>query len=221
MWMRQVTCMNDSCLPALLRHVTHMNESCRTYEWVMSHIWMSHVTRMNESCHTYEWFMSRTWMDYNTLMNESWHIYEWVTSHMRITHGIHVWLRHVMYMDKSCHIFMDESFHICECDLKFTEAAALACHFAKNASWIKAIPWGETHLRSRALANCSAWNLSNTWNSFLLFKKDKRCQKNKCTQKKDLMMWNALAFASTHELLCLMMMKLPSLLQRRSLVSLL
>jgi len=26
-----------------------MNESCHTYEWVMSHIWMSHVTHMNES----------------------------------------------------------------------------------------------------------------------------------------------------------------------------
>jgi len=28
------------------------------YEWVMSHIWMSHVTHMNESCHTCEWVMS-------------------------------------------------------------------------------------------------------------------------------------------------------------------
>ena len=35
-----------------MSHVTHMNESCHTYEWVMSHIWMSHVTHMNESCHT-------------------------------------------------------------------------------------------------------------------------------------------------------------------------
>jgi len=36
-----------------MSHVTHTNESCHTYEWVMSHIWMSHVTRMmNESCHT-------------------------------------------------------------------------------------------------------------------------------------------------------------------------
>ena len=26
---------------------THMNESCHTCEWVMSHIWMSHVTHMN------------------------------------------------------------------------------------------------------------------------------------------------------------------------------
>ena len=25
-----------------MSHVTHMNESCHTYEWVMSHIWMIH-----------------------------------------------------------------------------------------------------------------------------------------------------------------------------------
>jgi len=31
-----------------MRHVTHMNEACHTYKWVMSHIWMSHVTRIIE-----------------------------------------------------------------------------------------------------------------------------------------------------------------------------
>ena len=46
--------------------ITHMNESCRTYEWVMSHMneschtWMSHVTHVNESCHTYERVMSHS-----------------------------------------------------------------------------------------------------------------------------------------------------------------
>ena len=47
-----------------MSHVSHMNESCHTYEWVMSHIWMSHVTHMNESCHTYESHVCvhvRTW----------------------------------------------------------------------------------------------------------------------------------------------------------------
>ena len=41
-----------------MRHVTRMNESCHTYEWVMSHIWIRHVTHINEACHTYEWVMS-------------------------------------------------------------------------------------------------------------------------------------------------------------------
>ena len=39
-------------------YVVHMNESCHTYGWVMSHVWMSHVTHMNASCHTYRWVMS-------------------------------------------------------------------------------------------------------------------------------------------------------------------
>jgi len=42
-----------------------MNEPCHTYEWAMSHIWMSHVTHMNDSCHKYEW---------------AYHTYEWVVS---------------------------------------------------------------------------------------------------------------------------------------------
>ena len=64
-----------------MSHVTHMNESCHTHEWVMSHIWMSHVTHMNESCHTHEWVMSHTWMSHVTHINESCHTHEWVMSH--------------------------------------------------------------------------------------------------------------------------------------------
>jgi len=71
-----------------MSHVTHMNESRHTYEWVISHIWVSHVTHMNESCHTYE-------MSHVTHMNESCHTYEWVMSH--------IWMSHVTHMDESCH----------------------------------------------------------------------------------------------------------------------
>ena len=34
-----------------------MNESCHTYEWVMSHIWMSHATHTDRWRHTYECVM--------------------------------------------------------------------------------------------------------------------------------------------------------------------
>ena len=37
-------------------HVTHMNDSCHTYEGLVPHTWMSHVTyitEMDESCHTF------------------------------------------------------------------------------------------------------------------------------------------------------------------------
>jgi len=98
-----------------------MHESCHTYEWVTSHIWMSHVTRlwwirvdsvehvfqmclrhvthMKETCHTQESIASRIW----TRMNTSRHVYE---------KGIHksrsvmsrVWMSHVTHMDGSCHM---------------------------------------------------------------------------------------------------------------------
>jgi len=60
--------------------VTHMNESCYTYEWVIPHVWrshsfevawfgkagaqMSHVAHVNSSCHACEWVMSRMWMNH-------------------------------------------------------------------------------------------------------------------------------------------------------------
>jgi len=43
-------------------------QSCYTYKWVMSRIWMSHGTHMKESCHTYEWVMAQLWMSHVTHM---------------------------------------------------------------------------------------------------------------------------------------------------------
>ena len=95
------------CLDKWMGHVTQMNESCHTYEWVMPHIWMSHVTHMNESCHTYEWVMSHIWMGHATHMNGSCHTYEWVTSHIWIWRSLsHIWMSHVTHhvtqLNESC-----------------------------------------------------------------------------------------------------------------------
>jgi len=81
-----------------------MNESCHTYEWVMSHIWMSHVTHMDGSCSTYEWVMSNmallgaygkpfTW----SLPLQKCISYEWVMSH--------ICMRHDTNMNESCHTY--------------------------------------------------------------------------------------------------------------------
>ena len=51
-----------------MSHVTHMNESCHTHEWVVSHTWMSRATHMNESCHTHEYVMSETGMGWLRLV---------------------------------------------------------------------------------------------------------------------------------------------------------
>jgi len=60
-----------------MSHVTHMNESCHTYEWVMSHIWMSHVTHMNESCHTGLSHRKNTFDKYLILRNIKSTILKW------------------------------------------------------------------------------------------------------------------------------------------------
>jgi len=59
-----------------------MNESCHTYEWVMSHIWMSHITHTDELCHTCKWIASNIRMDHITHINGSCHRYEWVMLHI-------------------------------------------------------------------------------------------------------------------------------------------
>jgi len=78
---------------------------CHTYEWVMSHIWMSHVPHIHESCHTYEWVMSHIFTSHVTCMNESCHTYEsklWHVSQFACmvmrAYGTHIhesWLIHI------------------------------------------------------------------------------------------------------------------------------
>ena len=51
----QMTCLfhtqHAPALSSTASHVTHMNTSCHTYEYVMSHIWIRHVTHMSRACH--------------------------------------------------------------------------------------------------------------------------------------------------------------------------
>ena len=60
----------------------------RVYEWVMSHIWMSHVTQMNESHHTYEWVMSHIWMCHVTRTRK-------IPLRIRMSHATHMNVTHV------------------------------------------------------------------------------------------------------------------------------
>ena len=104
--------------------MTLTDESCHTYEWVMSRLWMSHGTHMNESWHTLSvvWCiqMCDIWICHVIHMKESWHTYEWVMAHIWMSHGTHmnepchtyewvmphIWMSHVTHMNESCHIRM-------------------------------------------------------------------------------------------------------------------
>jgi len=64
-FMSHVTHIDESCHTILIArmcpplNVAQLNVSHYTYGWVMSHMWMWHATRvMDESCHTYEGVMS-------------------------------------------------------------------------------------------------------------------------------------------------------------------
>jgi len=69
--------------------IVAVNEPRHTYEWFMSHLWMSLVTLTNESCHT--------WMSHVTHVNESCHTYEWVT--------LHIWMSRFTHMHESRHMY--------------------------------------------------------------------------------------------------------------------
>ena len=119
-WMSHVTHMNESCHPyewvmsciGMSHESRHANVVVTdTYEWVMSHIWMSHVTRMNESCHPYEWVMSHIWISHVTCAGHMADAQREI--HRRSAFGTHqpprisnlLLLSHVTYMHESCHTY--------------------------------------------------------------------------------------------------------------------
>jgi len=77
----------------LLSHVSHMNESHHTYEWVVSHVCMSHVTHVNESCFGAPAIRPMRQSPYHeraaTMQPAS-----WVVSH--------IWKNHVTHMNEPC-----------------------------------------------------------------------------------------------------------------------
>ena len=80
-----------------IRRGTHMNVACRAYECGMSHIWMSRATflvHMRDMPH-YECGMQNTRISPVISMNQACHTCEWVLAH--------IWMRHIMRMNRACH----------------------------------------------------------------------------------------------------------------------
>jgi len=85
---------------ALCHRWTSRVISCRTYEWVTSHIWLHcvtggraewrHVAHMNESRCAYGTVTSHIWKSHVAHTNESRRTYEWVTLRIRMSHVAHM-----------------------------------------------------------------------------------------------------------------------------------
>jgi len=145
-------------------HVALMNASCRTYPWVMSHIWMRHVAYINASCRTYECDIPHVWMSAVAHMNahvkECCRTYEWVMLHIWMGHVAHTnkdkWIRHVAHILElsskelcpTCqwgmpHMWMRHVAHMYE-----------SCHTHMNES-CRAHEWAMSHIRTSHVAGAA------------------------------------------------------------------
>ena len=115
-----------------MSHDTHTNQSCHTYEWVMSHVRMSHVTNTNESCHNWRasgFLQTKSCIridiraactPYASTPDTSNLDSRWlVVSHIWTRHTprmneschtyewvmSHIWMSHVAHMNESCHTY--------------------------------------------------------------------------------------------------------------------
>jgi len=99
------TSHTHTCHADMSAGVTRMNESCHTYEWVMSHVWMSYVTCMNEShmshrnecgilvqsvAHLHVWHDSFIFVPWLIHMCDMTHSYVWNDSFICVTWVIHM-----------------------------------------------------------------------------------------------------------------------------------
>jgi len=124
-----------------------MNELCRTYEWVMSHIWMSYVAHRNESCRTYECVMSHIGMSHVAHMNASCLTYEWVMSH--------IWMSYVAHMNEPCRTYISHISvsHTCK-HLQYSVCLPLC----RRYEWGHTYEWVMSHIQMSHVTH-----ISHTW----------------------------------------------------------
>ena len=148
-----------------ISHVTHTNESCHTYKWVVG-------THVNESCHTYEWVMSHVWMSHVTRMHESCHVRSYTQAcEWRRAHKDHyVWMRYVTNLlvrdfknwNTSCHTcewvivtHMNESCHTYEWVMSHNES----CH---TYEWVMSHIWMSHVKHLNESCHTHDWVMSHT-----------------------------------------------------------
>ena len=105
----------------------------------MSNIWMGQVTHMNRSCHTYEWAMSHIWIrrvQHMCGINVVAHIGTYrgtYVSHVPCESCATTWVRHVPYMCHKRAIYVSRTGHVshvpCEsCAIHVPRHECVMCH---------------------------------------------------------------------------------------------
>jgi len=191
-WMRESLHTNEERMSHVswiwMSHVTHINELCGTYEWVVAHVWMSHVT----TCPMCEWVMSHIWMRHVTHMNESWPLDECpspvlrVWSHIELSHVTHMnesWISQV-YQWVMSHEWMGHVTHINEPWMsrvhQWVMSHALMSHVTQSHvtrmdescpmykwvyEWVVSCVWMShvTHINDSWMSRVYEWGISHIW----------------------------------------------------------
>ena len=133
--------------PIWISHATHMNESCHTYEWDMSHIRMSHVTHMNQPWHTYEWVMSHVWMSH--VLHVPLLIFIWHDSFMFVS--VVRWLIYMCDKQTSDSVHMAWLIHMCNMTYSYVWYDSFMCvTWLTNSNYNRKLPERITSARRDA-----------------------------------------------------------------------
>jgi len=129
--------MNESChtFEWVVSHIGGIGECARgsriSFRWVMSHICMSYVMHMNEPCHTCEWIMSHIWIrQYNTLK----------ALHILLAA---LWISHIAHMNESHHAYECVMSHIWMSHVAHLNASCHACEWVMSHTWMRHV----THMK--------------------------------------------------------------------------
>ena len=116
-----------------MSHVTHMNESCHTYEWVMSHKWLSHAYH-RMTCR-YKWCIvsldtqiQATWVMSTTYMIRRYKYKGYTTNCTRLVSAYHICCRdlylRMIYVACIC-VSSDTIHHLYELYLRIIRTVSL------------------------------------------------------------------------------------------------
>jgi len=164
-----------------------MNESCCTYEWVMSHIWMwlwheqvKTAWKLKATC---ECGMSHIWMSHVSYMNESCCSCECSMSHMRMSRIIcqtyewvmsemFEWERHERRVSEeglkargnmyTSHAWMSHVSHMCMCHAWVKRGWKLMAT-CKCRTWVMSHPWMSHVARLNESRHTHEWVMSHVW----------------------------------------------------------
>jgi len=140
-----------------------MNESCHTYECVMSHIWMSHVMHMDEACCTYEGSISHRYMSRVAHMNEA--CRTWMSHGVHMNESCRTWMSHVAHMNEACRTHegvmshMIESCHTYEWVMSHIRMSHVA-HMNESCrtyEWVMTRPNPKPTLKKQKQAEVALW----------------------------------------------------------------